>query len=523
MLYSSLFMSAVIMIVATGVGFLLGYIGQRVATQRTRRETEERMRHILHEAEKEAESKKREASLEVQASWYQAKAGIEQEAAATKLELQRLEKKILLREENLERKFEHIEEKEHALQRRDHSLVEREELYARKEQELATLLTTQMHTLEQVAHMTAAEAKQQLMDRMLSDARAEAAEKLRRTEEEAKELARKRASFYTSLAIQRFAADHVVESSVSVVTLPSEEMKGRIIGREGRNIRAFETATGVDLIIDDTPEAVIISGFDPIRREIARLALERLLADGRIHPGRIEDVVEKVKKEMANTLKEEGEAAAFEVGVEDLHPEIIKLLGRLKYRTSYSQNVLQHVKETAFLAGIMAAELGADERLARRAGLLHDIGKAADHMTQGTHVQIGQEIAKRYSEPDVVLNAIGCHHEDEEPRYIEAILVAAADALSAARPGARREMLEGYIKRLQKLEEIGDSFAGVEKTYAIQAGREIRIVVQPDQLNDAEATLLARDVAKRIEQEMVYPGQIKVTVLRETRATEYAR
>jgi ribonuclease Y len=314
-----------------------------------------------------------------------------------------------------------------------------------------------------------------------------------------------------------------VESSVSVVTLPSEEMKGRIIGREGRNIRAFETATGVDLIIDDTPEAVIISGFDPIRREIARLALERLLADGRIHPGRIEDVVEKVKKEMANTLKEEGEAAAFEVGVEDLHPEIIKLLGRLKYRTSYSQNVLQHVKETAFLAGIMAVELGADERLARRAGLLHDIGKAADHMTQGTHVQIGQEIAKKYNEPDVVLNAIGCHHEDEEPRYIEAILVAAADALSAARPGARREMLEGYIKRLQKLEEIGDSFAGVEKTYAIQAGREIRIVVQPDQVNDTEATLLARDVAKRIEQEMVYPGQIRVTVLRETRATEYAR
>ena len=292
---------------------------------------------------------------------------------------------------------------------------------------------------------------------------------------------------------------------------------------KGRNIRAFETATGVDLIIDDTPEAVIISGFDPIRREIARLALERLLADGRIHPGRIEDVVEKVKKEMANTLKEEGEAAAFEVGVEDLHPEIIKLLGRLKYRTSYSQNVLQHVKETAFLAGIMAAELGADERLARRAGLLHDIGKAADHMTQGTHVQIGQEIAKKYSEPDVVLNAIGCHHEDEEPRYIEAILVAAADALSAARPGARREMLEGYIKRLQKLEEIGDSFAGVEKTYAIQAGREIRIVVQPEQVNDAEATLLARDVAKRIENEMVYPGQIRVTVLRETRATDYAR
>ena len=513
----------VVMIVAAGVGLCLGYVGQRIATQRKRHTSEERVRQVLQDAEREAESKMREALLEAKDSWYETKARLEQETDATKLELQRLEKKILLREESLERKLEHLEEKEHALQRRDHGLVEREELYARKEQELATLLATQLRTLEQMAHMTATEAKQQLIDRMLAEARSEAAEKLRRIEEEAKELARKRASFYTSLAIQRFAADHVVESSVSVVTLPSEEMKGRIIGREGRNIRAFETATGVDLIIDDTPEAVIISGFDPIRREIARLALERLLADGRIHPGRIEDIVEKVKKEMANTLKEEGEAAAFDVGIDDLHPEIIKLLGRLKYRTSYSQNVLQHVKETAYLAGIMAAELGADERLARRAGLLHDIGKAADHMTQGTHVQIGQEIARKYNEPDVVLNAIGCHHEDEEPRYIEAILVAAADALSAARPGARREMLEGYIKRLQKLEEIGDSFAGVEKTYAIQAGREIRIVVQPEQVGDAEATLLARDVAKRIEQEMVYPGQIKVTVLRETRATEYAR
>ncbi|MDZ7379090.1 MAG: ribonuclease Y, partial [candidate division KSB1 bacterium] len=512
MLYNPLLL--VVVLVATGVGLLLGYVVQRVAMQRQRRESTARVRQMLQEAEKEAESKKREAALEAQASWYQAKATLEQEAAASKLELQRLEQKILVREEHLERKLAQLEEKENALQRRDVSLMERETLYARKEQELTSLLGAQMHALEQIARMTAAEAKQQLMDRMLAEARAEAAEKVRRIEEEAKELARKRASFYTSLAIQRFAADHVVESSVSVVTLPSEEMKGRIIGREGRNIRAFETATGVDLIIDDTPEAVIISGFDPIRREIARLALERLLADGRIHPGRIEDVVDKVKKEMANTLKEEGEAAAFDVGVEDLHPEIIKLLGRLKYRTSYSQNVLQHVKETAYLAGIMAAELGADERMARRAGLLHDIGKAADHMTQGTHVQIGQEIARRYNEPDVVVNAIGCHHEDEEPRYIEAILVAAADALSAARPGARREMLEGYVKRLQKLEEIGDSFAGVEKTYAIQAGREIRIVVQPDHVSDAEATLLAHDVAKRIEHEMVYPGQIKVTVLR---------
>jgi ribonuclease Y len=508
--------------IAAAIGFLLSYRGYRLA-QRTRREAEERAQHIVYEAEKEADSKKREATLEAQASLYQARAQAEQELTAKKLELQRVEEKVHLREEHLERKVEHLEEKEQALQRRDQSLGEREALYGRKEQELATVLTTQLHTLEQIAHLTANEAKQQLIDRMLAEARTEAAEKMRRADEEAKELARKRASFYTSLAIQRFAADHVVESSVSVVTLPNEEMKGRIIGREGRNIRAFETATGVDLIIDDTPEAVIISGFDPIRREIARLALERLLADGRIHPGRIEDVVDKVKNDMANTLKEEGEAAAFEVGVEDLHPEIIKMLGRLKYRTSYSQNVLQHVKETAFLAGIMAAELGADERMARRAGLLHDIGKAVDHMTQGTHVQIGQEIARKYNEPDIVLNAIGCHHEDEEPRYVEAILVAAADALSAARPGARREMLEGYIKRLQKLEEIGDSFSGVEKTYAIQAGREIRIVVQPEQVNDAEALLLARDVAKRIEQEMVYPGQIRVTVLRETRATDYAR
>src|SRR6266446_1966115 len=413
------------MTVAAGVGLLLGYIGQRVAIQRTRREAEERTRHLLHEAEKEAESKKREAALEAQASWYQAKASLDQEAVATKLELQRLEKKVLLREESFERKFEHLEEKEHALQRRDHSLIEREELYARKEQELATLLTTQMHTLEQIAHMTTAEAKQQLMDRMLSDARAEAAEKLRRTEEEAKELARKRASFYTSLAIQRFAADHVVESSVSVVTLPSEEMKGRIIGREGRNIRAFETATGVDLIIDDTPEAVIISGFDPIRREIARLALERLLADGRIHPGRIEDMVEKVKKEMANTLKEEGEAAAFEVGVEDLHPEIVKLLGRLKYRTSYSQNVLEHVKEVAYLTGIMAAELGLDQRLAKRAGLLHDIGKAIDYEREGTHPEIGEEIGRRYGEHEIVVNAIASHHDDCEVISPISVLVAA--------------------------------------------------------------------------------------------------
>jgi ribonucrease Y len=511
-----------IIAVAAG-GMLLGYLLQVVHARRRLRDAEQQAQHILREAEKEAEHRVREAMLEAKDSWYRTKALMEEETAAAKLEVQRMEQKLALREENLERKSTLLDHKEQDLQRRDQQLSERESRCTERQTELTTLLDTQVRRLEQIARLTAAEAKQQLIDRILAEARAEAMEKVRRFEEEAKELAQKRASFYTSLAIQRFAADHVVESSVSVVTLPNEEMKGRIIGREGRNIRAFETATGVDLIIDDTPEAVIISGFDPIRREIARLALERLLADGRIHPGRIEDVVEKVQREMANTLKEEGEAAAFEVGIDDLHPDIVRLLGRLKYRTSYSQNVLQHVKETAFLAGIMAVELGADERMARRAGLLHDIGKAADHMTQGTHVQIGQEIARKYSEPDVVLNAIGCHHEDEEPRHIEAILVAAADALSAARPGARREMLEGYVKRLQKLEEIGNSFEGVAKTYAIQAGREIRIIVNPEKLTDDAAHFLARDVAKRIEQEMVYPGQIKVTVLRETRATEYAR
>jgi ribonuclease Y len=519
---SGLLFIGIIIVVAVG-GLLLGYLLQAMYARRRVRDAEHQAQHILREAEKEAEHRVREAVLEAKDSWYRTKALMEEETAAAKLELQRLEQKLALREENLDRKNTLLDSKEQDLQRRDRQLTEREEQCTEREQELTTLLDTQLRRLEHIAHLTATEAKKQLVERMLAEARSEAAEKMRRCEEEARELAQKRASFYTSLAIQRFAADHVVESSVSVVTLPSEEMKGRIIGREGRNIRAFETATGVDLIIDDTPEAVIISGFDPIRREIARLALESLLADGRIHPGRIEDIVEKVKREMANTLKEEGEAAAFEVGIDDLHPDLVRLLGRLKYRTSYSQNVLQHVKETAFLAGMMAAELGADARLARRAGLLHDIGKAADHMTQGTHVQIGQEIARKYNEPDVVLNAIGCHHEDEEPRYIEAILVAAADALSAARPGARREMLEGYVKRLQKLEEIGNSFEGVAKTYAIQAGREIRIIVNPDKLTDDAAYFLARDVAKRIEQEMVYPGQIKVTVLRETRATEYAR
>ncbi|MGQ4809954.1 Ribonuclease Y [Candidatus Entotheonellaceae bacterium PAL068K] len=512
------------LMVAVAVGGLfLGYVWQAVGAHRQRRLVEEQAQQLLRNAEKEAEHKVREAVLEAKDSWYRMKARFDEETEAAKREMQRSERHMAQRQASLERHTEEFEHKERKLQQRRRQVAEHEERVVQQEHELKTLLDTQVQRLEQIAHLTAEEAQQQLMEQMLTAARSQAAEQVRRLEIEAKELAQKRASFYTSLAIQRFAADHVVESSVSVVTLPNEEMKGRIIGREGRNIRAFETATGIDLIIDDTPEAVIISGFDPIRREVARLTLERLVADGRIHPGRIEDMVCKIRQEMDTILKEEGEAAAFEVGIDDLHHDIIKLLGRLKYRTSYSQNVLQHVKETAFLAGVMAAELGVDVALARRAGLLHDIGKAADHMTQGTHVQIGQEIARKYHEPDVVLNAIGCHHEDEEPRHVEAILVTAADTLSAARPGARREMLEGYVKRLQKLEEIGGSFEGVEKTYAIQAGREIRIIVNPAKMTDDEALFLAKDVAKRIEQEMTYPGQVKITVLRETRATEFAR
>jgi ribonuclease Y len=512
-------LTLVLMAVAGFCGYLLRYV---VALRRIQ-EAEDQAHQILRGAEQEADMKTREAVREAQEAWERTQTRFAQEAEASRHELRRMEEKLIQREAQLERRFADLELRHHELQQRDERLKAHEDGHRQKSLALETLYQDQLQKLEQIGEMSKSEAKEELMGQMLSEARSDVYEQIRRMEAEAKDMAQKRASFYTSLAIQRFAADHVVESAVSVVALPNEEMKGRIIGREGRNIRAFETATGVDLVIDDTPDAVVVSGFDPIRREIARLTLERLVADGRIHPGRIEEMVEKVRVEMEDILREHGENAAFAVGIDDLHPDLIKLLGRLRYRTSYSQNVLQHVQETAFLAGVMAAELGADERLARRAGLLHDIGKAADRTTQGTHVQIGQEIAQRYNEPDVVLNAIGCHHEDEEPRYIEAILVAAADALSAARPGARREMLEAYVKRLRKLEEIGDSFEGVEKTYAIQAGREIRIVVHPETVTDAETHFLARNIADRIEQEMVYPGQIKVTILRETRTTEYAR
>ena len=423
---------------------------------------------------------------------------------------------MVQKEENLDKKLESYEKKE------EHLIVQENKLRSSQEK-VDELFDKQTAELERISGLTADDAKKELLTSVETEIKHETAILIKDLEQQAKEEADKKAREIVSLAIQRCAADHVAETTVSVVALPNDEMKGRIIGREGRNIRTLETLTGIDLIIDDTPEAVIISGFDPVRREVARTALEKLINDGRIHPARIEEMVEKAQKEVEQKIKEAGEQATFETGVHGLHPELIKLLGRLKYRTSYGQNVLNHSIEVAHLAGIMAAELGVDVVLAKRAGLLHDIGKAIDHEMEGSHVEIGADIAKKYREAEQIINSIQAHHGDVEPTSVEAVLVAAADAVSAARPGARRETLESYLKRLTRLEEISESFAGVEKCFAVQAGREIRIMVKPDQIDDAESVLLARDIAKKIEAEMEYPGQIKVIIIRETRAVDYAK
>jgi len=480
-------------------------------------------KHIVEEAEKEADILRKEALLQTKDKLYQEKAEFEKETVEKRQELQNLEKRILQKESHLDKKVELIETKENEILRKERALTQQEKNVVEQEKKVTALFEKQRAQLESIAKMSSEEAKRLLMETMEDEAKHEAAKRIRRIEEEAKEQADKKAKEVISLAIQRYAGEYVAEKTVSVVNLPNEEMKGRIIGREGRNIRALEAATGVDLIIDDTPEAVILSGFNPIRREIARISLERLVSDGRIHPARIEEIVQKVEQEVETAAREAGEQAIFDVGVHGVHAELIKLIGRLKYRTSFSQNVYQHSLEVAFLCGIMASELGVNVKQAKRAGLLHDIGKAVDHEVEGPHGKIGAELARKYGESPLIVHAISAHHEEEKPDSILDILVEAADALSGARPGARREMLETYVKRLEDLEKIAQSFPGVEKSYAIQAGREIRVIVQPERISDEDSVILSRDIARKIEKDLTYPGQIKVTVIREMRAVETAK
>jgi len=465
----------------------------------------------------------KEAVLEARDEWYKAKTNFERELHHKKAEFSRLEKKLSERESYLDRKVDILNKKEREVQNKERILYARDKAISSQEKELQRLIAAQNKQLERIAQMTQEEAKKLLLQNLEAQARQEAAQMIKEIKERAEESAEKEAKNIIISAIQRCAADYTVESTVSVVNLPNEEMKGRIIGREGRNIRSFETETGIDVIVDDTPEAVILSGYDPIRRETAKMALERLVVDGRIHPARIEEVVTKAKKEMEVLIREIGEQSCFDVGIHGLHPELVKLLGKLHFRTSYGQNVLKHSKEVAFLAGLMAAELGLEANLAKRSGLLHDIGKTVDKETEGTHSQIGYNLALKFGEHPLVLNAIAAHHEDVPHESPYSILVQAADAISGARPGARRETLEGYIKRLQKLEELADSFKGVAKAYAIQAGREVRIIVEHNLVDDSKSSELASEIAKKIEAELEYPGQIKVTVIRETRSVEYAK
>lgn len=506
-------------LVGIGVGLLL----YRYLENRKREGLREESRALFREAQKEAERIKKEAILQAKDTLFEMKAEFENESKETRKELQGLERRLIQKEENLDKKSESLEKRENTLAKREKNALDKESELAVMEKDLQQTLDEQRRKLETMAGMSAQQAKETLIQSMEDEARHDAAIMIKKIETEARENADRKAKDIISLAVQRYAGDYVAEKTVSVVTLPNEEMKGRIIGREGRNIRAIEAITGIDLIIDDTPEAVILSGYNPVRREVARLSLERLISDGRIHPARIEEIVEKVGQEIETTIREAGEQAAFDIGVHGIHPEIIKLIGKLKYRTSYAQNVLQHSIEVAFLAGLMAAELGLNEKQAKRAGLLHDIGKAVDHEVEGPHALIGADLAKKYGESQRITHAVAAHHEDVPAEDVLAVLVQAADALSGARPGARKELLETYVKRLANLEKIALSFAGVDKSYAIQAGRELRIIVASDTVNDADTLMLSRDIARKVEKELTYPGQIKVTVIRETRAVEYAR
>ena len=477
---------------------------------------EDKAREIIDEALKTAEAKKREGLLEVKEESIRTKNELDKEIKERRNEMQRFERRVQQKEENIDKKADAIEKKEA-------QLAKREEEMRRQREEISKLNEQRIQELERISGLTSDQAKEYLLKIVEDEVKHESAMMIKEMEHRAKEEADKKAKEYVVNAIQKCAADHVSETTISVVQLPNDEMKGRIIGREGRNIRTLETLTGVDLIIDDTPEAVVLSGFDPIRREVARIALEKLIVDGRIHPARIEELVEKAQKEVENMIKEEGEAAVLEVGVHGIHPELVKLLGKMKFRTSYGQNALKHSIEVAQLSGLLAAEMGLDVRLAKRAGLLHDIGKAVDHEMEGSHIQLGAELCRKYRESATVINAVESHHGDKEPTSLISCLVQAADTISAARPGARRETLETYTSRLKQLEDISNNFKGVEKSFAIQAGREIRVMVVPEQISDADMVLLARDISKQIEAELEYPGQIKVNVIRESRVTDYAK
>lgn len=503
-------------ILAFIIGAFAGVIIRKNVGEKAIGSAEQHAKNIVLDAQHKAETIKKEYKLEAQEEALKLKNDIEKEIKERRHELSKSENRLIQKEETIDKKLEQIERKEQ-------SITDKEEDLNKKRKEVEAIIEKQLSELERISGYSQEEAKKLLLDSVEDDIKIEASMMIKEVEAKAREEADKKAKDIIVNAIQRCAADHVTESTVSVVSLPNEEMKGRIIGREGRNIRAIETATGVELIIDDTPEAVILSGFDPVRREIAKIALEKLIVDGRIHPARIEEMVNKAEREVRGVIKEAGEQATFDLGIHNLHPELIKLVGRLKYRTSYGQNALKHSQEVAYLAGLMAGELGLDVNLAKRAGLLHDIGKALDHEKEGTHIEIGIEVLKKYKETQGVIEAMRSHHGDYEPTSMEAVIIAAADALSAARPGARRETLETYIKRLEALENIANSTNGVEKSYAIQAGREIRIVAKPDKVKDDELPYLARQIAKKIESELNYPGQIKVNILRETRAVDFAK
>lgn len=504
-------------------GAVIGIVVRKKMADSKLDSAEEYSRKVILEASKQAETIKKEAQLQAKDKLYQMKLDFEEETRSRRKEVQGQERRLFQKEETLDKKMEQLEQRVSLAARKEVILENRENDLKKKEGEFNSLIEEERRKLESIAGISAAEAKEMLISSMEAEARHEASKLIKKIEAETREISNRKAQEILALAVKRYASDYVAEASVSVVNLPNDEMKGRIIGREGRNIRALEAATGIDLIIDDTPEAVVLSGFNPTRREVAKVALERLIEDGRIHPARIEEVVERVSREVEADIKEAGEQATFDIGLHGIHPELIKLVGRLKYRSSYAQNVLQHSVEVAFLCGIMAAELRLDEKQAKRIGLLHDIGKAVDHEVEGAHAMIGADLAKKYGESDQVVHAIAAHHEDVQATSVMDALLQAADTLSSARPGARREMFESYVKRLEDMEKIAMSFKGVTKSYAIQAGRELRIIVESDKVDDFESTMICSEVAKKIEKELTYPGQIKVTVIRETRAIEYAK